>query len=571
MDNGTTWTQIWKEWTSLVFTEGTGSVFLTTRSGLSRSRDAGVSWQHVLNSQPYTSFAISPTGVLFLTSGDGQFFRSNDDGATWVKLRDFNRSIDHIAIDTRQHFYLSFPASGPRTAQQQIKRSTDGGRTWKTIFDKGARTHPHSGYWTNRIVNAFVVDTEDRLFVGMARGGLFRSRDGGETWEVVNTGLKNTRVPVLLARTSAVWAGTQHSGLFRSTDRGRTWTRVGFLGQGITSIVSGAQEQDLWLGTAYDGVYRSHDGGTTWAFVGNGLPQTRDGHLFYDKPTGIVLVAYPGADLHLSTDDGATFTPMGIPHPCVETVAFNAEGHIFAGVWKYGLYRTMDRGVTWEAINNGFPEHATIRALLIDEEGRLWAGVNDTVYRSTDNGETWDRVFSATGRISDLTLSDEGTLWASLDSWVNDTGGVYRSTDDGSTWQHLDEGFIHQDHVLTLAILPETGDLLAGTATGGVYRNSRPAAVATELPEHAVAPTLSNYPNPFRTATTITFALSEATSARLVIYDVLGREVALLFDGRLPKGPHQVAFDGDHLPAGTYFLRLETAYRQQTRHLLRVN
>lgn len=69
---------------------------------------------------------------------------------------------------------------------------------------------------------------------------------------------------------------------------------------------------------------------------------------------------------------------------------------------------------------------------------------------------------------------------------------------------------------------------------------------------------LGNYPNPFNPITTIRFTLSETTQARLLVYDVLGREVALLRDGVLEAGSYNIPFAAEHLPSGTYLYRLET-------------
>lgn len=84
-----------------------------------------------------------------------------------------------------------------------------------------------------------------------------------------------------------------------------------------------------------------------------------------------------------------------------------------------------------------------------------------------------------------------------------------------------------------------------------------PVAVAPPSPELPAEPTLApNYPNPFNPVTTIAFTLPQAGPARLAVYDVLGREVAVLVDDDLPAGRHTVAFDGRHLASGLYLYRL---------------
>ena len=66
------------------------------------------------------------------------------------------------------------------------------------------------------------------------------------------------------------------------------------------------------------------------------------------------------------------------------------------------------------------------------------------------------------------------------------------------------------------------------------------------------------YPNPFYGTATVGFAVPVASDVRLVVYDVLGREVAVLADGPVAAAHHEVALDGSRLPSGTYLVRMTT-------------
>ena len=81
---------------------------------------------------------------------------------------------------------------------------------------------------------------------------------------------------------------------------------------------------------------------------------------------------------------------------------------------------------------------------------------------------------------------------------------------------------------------------------------------------------LPNYPNPFNLQTTVPYALPEAASVRLVVYDALGRHVQVLVDGRRLPGRHEVVFEVDDLPSGVYFYRLEAGSFQGTGQMLLV-
>ena len=102
-------------------------------------------------------------------------------------------------------------------------------------------------------------------------------------------------------------------------------------------------------------------------------------------------------------------------------------------------------------------------------------------------------------------------------------------------------------------------DLILGGLSGGLfyYRND---AISTATEASPVRPrfSLSNYPNPFRDATTLRFHLPQATRVRLAVYDMLGRRVAVPLDSLLPAGDHAAPFDARALPAGVYLYRLTT-------------
>jgi len=79
---------------------------------------------------------------------------------------------------------------------------------------------------------------------------------------------------------------------------------------------------------------------------------------------------------------------------------------------------------------------------------------------------------------------------------------------------------------------------------------------------------LSVVPNPFNPSTTISFDLPHTQPVKLVVYDLLGREVAVLADKPFDAGSHQLTFDGSALPSGLYFAHIQTDEFTATQKLL---
>jgi len=98
--------------------------------------------------------------------------------------------------------------------------------------------------------------------------------------------------------------------------------------------------------------------------------------------------------------------------------------------------------------------------------------------------------------------------------------------------------------------------------------NSKVGAVERESITLTDFTLLQNYPNPFNPTTTIAYDLKASGKARLSVYDLTGKEVAVLVDGILSAGNHKVRFDGSNLPSGIYFYQLQYGSFTETKKLV---
>jgi hypothetical protein len=110
------------------------------------------------------------------------------------------------------------------------------------------------------------------------------------------------------------------------------------------------------------------------------------------------------------------------------------------------------------------------------------------------------------------------------------------------------------------APLPPGAAWEAAAVTEGLFAPAHPSADAATTASIAVAVA----PNPFAGRTTLSFSIASATEARLAVYDLLGREVALLVNGYVGAGLHAATFDGRGLASGTYVWRLVAGGAVQT-------
>ncbi len=114
------------------------------------------------------------------------------------------------------------------------------------------------------------------------------------------------------------------------------------------------------------------------------------------------------------------------------------------------------------------------------------------------------------------------------------------------------------------------GELYLCSFDGSIYTIDMGEAVSVEDSKEVIINSSlhQNYPNPFNPSTKISFQLQASSITHLTIYDLLGREVAVLVDSMMPSGSHQVSFDASDLPSGVYLYRLNVNGSVQTRKMM---
>ncbi len=281
------------------------------------------------------------------------------------------------------------------------------------------------------------------MYVGMASGGLFKTEDGGTTWNSIFDDQDISSVSALAVAPTdhkQVWAGTGETflirpahamgnGIYKSNDAGKTWKHSGLketsrIGQIIVDPRNANTVYAAGLGHTYGpqkdrGVYKTTDGGSTWELV-----------LFVDENTG-------AADLAIN--------------PKNPDILFAAFWSIEIKTWGLrsggpggGIYRSKDAGKTWEPMkNNGLPggvENPVGKASVAVSYSNpnvvyaLFEMDSPQLWKSTDGGDSWELT------MINHTINERAPYYTRLRVSTDDPDEVYfasvrfsTSTDGGYT------------------------------------------------------------------------------------------------------------------------------------------
>jgi photosystem II stability/assembly factor-like uncharacterized protein len=301
----------------------------------------------------YHVVADPSTGVIYAGGGNEWFgpavWRSTDFGATWTHS---SAGLAYAAGEQPIKAAWSI-ASGPGRLYAGVEpaglfRSEDGGLSWEEV--SGLRKHPSRPEWQpgggGLILHSLVLHPADerQIWVAISAAGVFHTADGGETWEARNRGTRADFLP----------DGHKYP----------EW------GQCVHSLVMAAGMPDRLYQQNHCGMYRSDDGGRQWDSVEAGLPSS---------------FGFPAA-AHPRDPDTLFLAPLN-----GDTVGrFMPDAQ--AAIW-----RTRDAGRTWNALRDGLPQRNAFfgvlrQALTVDalEPAGVYCGTSSgTLYASADEGESW--------------------------------------------------------------------------------------------------------------------------------------------------------------------------------------
>lgn len=490
-DAGKTWTSQWHDQESLnigsiaidplapdTIYAGTGEANLSLDSypgvGLYRTTDAGTTWELLASSptsglprrigviaiDPFDSAHIRIGGLGHQPEDDessslGGMWTSHDRGATWIRetfISAFNYWCHAIVFDpaTEGRIFATFTERG---AKNGIWRTQDGGAAWDHLTDglpqpsKMERTAIAVAPSEPSVVYAQTSSASDHVL------GLFRSRDGGDTWEEVGgrhfqaEGQMKYGNSIAIHPTKADWVLCGGVDLHSTRDGGRTWAKVTrWNAKRGTSHYAHADHHALAFpaakpGRVYDmndgGMDVSEDGGSTWTNRSSGLATT----MFYDVDIAQSDSRVFGGG---SQDNGTIITSNGQPDEFFEIdggdggwmiIDPTTRDHLFASVYNVQVDR-FRASSGWKDVSPPEPNPGDFWMVYLDldpaKPTTVFVGTS-RVWRSKNDGDSWVDVSGvldgSTITAVDVARSDSKRIYVGTEN-----GGVFRSMDGGTRW-----------------------------------------------------------------------------------------------------------------------------------------
>lgn len=239
------------------------------------------------------------------------------------------------------------------------------------------------------------------------------------------------------SRPATIYAGLSIGGIFRSLDHGQTWQATRFkIGSPVFDIAVDPQASQTVYATNPEGFYTSVDGGASW--LGPFLVGTESPRIIEVHPRNTrVLFAVAAGKLFKSTNRGRTWKTDADWPEDIWTMAFDPARPATVYAVGSGAWRSDDGGTAWKQIVRGLPDD-DLRALDIAIDPRfpetlylVATSPSLSIFRSRDRGETWEQSDNGLGdRFLQKIAVDPVNSWVYLATFE----GLLRSTDRGASW-----------------------------------------------------------------------------------------------------------------------------------------
>ncbi len=453
------------------------------------------------------------TGNAEFDKSRGLIFRSYDQGENWEKVWDGSALARFVLFDHHnpRTVYASTGIFDRNPEPEDslgvgLLKSIDGGDTWFRInhgiinlFTGYLVIHPidpnilyaASGGQNDWLKKRYNLEHD-------AAGGIFRTTNGGASWDTLLLGYEFTVVDCAPSNPNIIYAGCSQA-IFRSDDNGQTWNKFytiemsdGRTGWGPPGIRAGnpigiAIDPDdpmrIFINNYQGGNFLSANGGLTWVNSSKGYAGVATYDLAIDpvNPANIYWVGR-GSPCY-SRNGGEDWYGMAYPPVFdVEWMLVRVNPHnpdeIIMSNQGGIIYQSHDRGGNWEVSLERRGAGFTALAFAPSAPGIIYAGLYKQgdldfgFFKTIDGGDSWRQILTVPDALQSILYLEVSPTHA--DSvWAATRGdGIWFSSDGGETWQAKNSG-LGGSYVACLAIDPANSQILyAGLGEGmGIYKS----------------------------------------------------------------------------------------------------
>lgn len=571
--------------------------------GIYKTINAGLNWSKLWrNGLPDTNIgrgsislcaSVPNTIYVNLATNDNKttlgVFKSTNQGALFTKVLDsaflmgvqgdYNNAIG--VCPTNPNLVI---AGGVRTV-----RSSDGGITWNKYFKDGDPLY--DPYNLHADVHAIVWGSNGTDVWVASDGGLSHSVNAGLNWSSASNWFPITQYVNIDVggNGSVIMGGSQDNGISGTSNGGSSWWHV-FGGDGagvaidpltpskiIASVTAPSTSNLDWdrkLTTNY---------GVTWSTIDNGITNagTWQPYMRNDRTSPAYIYTNEGAYVYLSTNYGTNWIALN-------PVAF-PSGLLNLNVSKYSspsaiIYACLNDTTTgqrlrvydalaWHERSSGLPLRTKINKVAQHPTDNFVAyaitiGLSSTqkVFKTTNRGVTWRNI---TGNLPNIPFTDLVPHPTDTNKlYLGSEFGCFKTSNGGINWNKWNNGMPMANLVTEMNYIDSISTngkfyVVAATYGRGIWMREISGDDPTEINNnHSIVTSFElkqNYPNPFNPSTLIKFTLPSTDFVTLKVFDVTGREVAVLVNRKMDLGNHAVTFDGGKLSSGVYFYRITTS------------
>ncbi len=481
----------------------------------------------------------------------------------------------------------------------KLEYSTDGGSSWNLITENAISStspiiHPKKiidpNYFSDEIENTWQYDwtvpntiSSDCLLRASDKNNplVFDVSDASFSiisapsplWRLQNSGIDSTILCVDIVDTLLAWAGTKGGTVLKTTDGGINWNIASSsLGGDVYSIAAIDNQRAIVIVNSPGStrIRRTVSFGVSWGTV---YEDTSPGaflnaiHMFDEENGYAVGDPVNGEWILLNTSDvGATWNSaasinqVGVESGWSNSMDWIGDQYGWFGTDDGRVYLTTDGGNAWQSSQTSFTN--SIAIAFNDDQNGVAGGDGTDI--TTDGGISWT---VSPNQIPGTTFSGT-SIKESPGRWYFVSGNeVYKSYNGESFTLDYNQANIFQ-HIKIKVVAAGDNNWVCGYAVGDngtIAKYTEPFTITNVKNNSTILPqefTLKqNYPNPFNPSTTIEFSLPVNANVKIVIYNLLGQEVATILNETRNAGNHSIVWNSTNsesyqLSSGIYFYEI---------------